>query len=464
MLDELVENRYPYDHVLDFFLGGHWSVLQGLHISIAWAFVAFACIFVLCQFSIKLSVRCATLYFALAVFNNPAFELAGIKLNEYFGMLAMVCMFVEFYLYASPFDFRSPVVWGLMLTFVLATTHGLLIGLTYPETNPDAATWILRAAVNFKILVLAVNLWVSGLAARKTEYFDFLVKTVVTFGTAGTLIYLIQVLITISGTLPYGTYLDAGFVGIPSYGSVSIERGHFGKMMAPLAPFFLLAWLRHGWTIPFVLFCLTSLINISASSLSFFAFFILMATLTFRREAFVLKNIIWASPLLALLSLGVIEYKEVFYGVTEKIYDLAISGDEEAIGGRNSGVFFEYLSSYPLGLGYGGSTLRTGPGLPEINSGFFSFIAQFSFFSIPLGIGYAMLSYLTIASGNWRGSDLLVRRCLALGVPLSAFIFFADVLWFIPTIWLSFELLSSRKVSNESHKTSSNDIDRRLAT
>ena len=453
MLDELVENRYPYDHALDFFLGGHWSILQGLHISIAWAFVAVASGFVLCQFGMKFSARCATLYFALAVFNNPAFELAGIKLNEYFGMLAMASTFVEFYFFKTPFDFRSPVVWGLMLTFSLAVTHGILMGIAYPEINPDVATWLVRAAVNFKILVLAVNLWIVGLAARKTRYFDFLIKSVVACGTTGTLIYLLQILITLTGTLPYGTYIDAGFVGIPSYGSVSIERGHFGKMMAPLAPFFLFAWHRYGWGVAFALFCLTALINISASSLSFFAIFALMAILTFRKEAFVLKKMIWASPLLIFLLLGTIEYHDVFYGVIDKIYDLAISGDEEAIGGRSSGVFLEYLSKYPLGLGYGGSTLRTGPDLPEINSGFFAFITQFSIFAIPIVIGYVMLAYLTVASGHWSGPDLLTRRCLALGVPLSAFIFFADILWFVPTIWLSFELLWSRKSMYESRET-----------
>jgi len=444
MLDELVENRYPYNDGLDFFINGYWLMPEAIHILLGWGFLSIFCLLVFWRASGSIAFKFSLLYFSLALYNNPAFNYLGVNINEYFGVIAIVFGAFERHVYSKRLDFRSPVAFGLIFLFLFSIVHALIVGIFNPELNPDIKTWLLKVAINFKVFILAINLLIVGASARQNKLFDFIIRAVVLCGSVGAIIYLIQVGLILSGTLPFGTYFDAGFVGVPSFGSVSIERGHFGKMMAPLAPFFLYAFIVFKWRIAFTLFFIVSCINISASSLFFFFIFCLLATWYFREQLVSLRNFfIFSTVGCALVLLIALNY-EIYSGVIAKIYELAVAGDEEGVGGRTIEILSVYITEYPYGIGYSGSTLRIAPGLPEINSGLYSFFSQFSFLGFGILLGYA---YLLLKTLQCKCSDdrLLTFKIFKIGVVLSSFIFFADILWFIPTIWLSYILIWSIK-------------------
>lgn len=451
MFEDLIENRYPYVDALDFFMGGYWLMPEAVHLFLGWIFLLIFCLAVLWRAPGTVAFKVSLLYFSLALYNNPAFGFAGVNINEYFGVLAVALAVLDSRVLAKRHDFSSPVVYSLGFLFLFLIPHVVLIGIANPELNPDGISWLIKLALNLKIFVLAINLWIVGQFTRKRISFDFLIRSVVLCGTVGVILYLVQVITILTGTIPFGTYIDAGFIGVPSFGSVSIERGHFGKMMAPLAPFFLYAFLVFKWRLAFTLFVIVSSINISASSLSFFLVFCLLSAWTFRKNFITKQNIFIVLPLACIFLGFSASYYEVYLGAATKIYELAIAGDVEAVGGRTADVLSVYITSYPYGLGYSGSTYRTAPGLPEINSGLYAFFSQFSFFAFPIILGYGFLFYKTLRRGYSSMHIPYAAKCFKIGVALSLFIFFADILWFIPTIWLSYELLwsfpTSRKCS-----------------
>jgi hypothetical protein len=431
MFENLIENRYPFDNAIQFFVEGYWLHLESLHLTLGWLFIVFLTFRLACE-NIPLSLKLSILFFSLVIFNNPAYDLGGFRLNELFGILAIVLGTVM--RKVPKFFIGAPVVRSMLLIFIIGIVHGILVSIAYPELNKDFATGFTRVAVNLRVLVVALNLAIVSSFLKRGLGLNILIRSIVIAGTFSLLMYLLQGLVLIGArTLPYGTFLDAGFIGFPSFGSTSIERGHFGKFMAPLFPFFLYAMLAWRWWQCFLLFTFIFLINFSASAQVFFASFTLIALykfiFLFKRKSFLL----FFSIVTILTITLVTSYDELFLGIVEKIYETAFKGDE--IGGRGLGLLPHYIDRYPLGIGYSGSTLRTAPGLPEINAAHLAFITQYSFVS-PLVLGtYIFLTVTTLQVS--RNSGLLAKS-MTVGVLGSSVIFFADILWFIPTIWLSY--------------------------
>ncbi|MFZ6693385.1 hypothetical protein [Undibacterium sp. SXout20W] len=440
MLDNLEENRYPFVSLFEFIFDGYWSQLQGVHFTFSWIFFILVAIIVFRNKKLPIEFRFSSLYFFFTLYTNPAFDIASLKIGEVFGVLAILVALVS-----GKVDFlkeskTSPIFNSLILVFVICVFHNFFVSLIYPEINEAPGALITRISVTAKIAVLAGNILIIGQFLTPPNL-DFLVKGLVSVGVFALLIYLWQGLVLLSGTLPYGTYIDAGFVGVPSFGSVSIERGHFGKFMAPLFPFFLYTLLKYRWKLPFVLLCFVTLINISASSQVFFVVFCVLALIKFRSRISGAKAILGLTFMFALVCALLINYWEVFNGIVDKIYSIAINGDESSGGGRSIGLFIEYLSTFPLGIGYSGSSLRTAPGLGEINSGLFAFISQLSLLSIVILVIYFNVVRRTLRRAGVSKANLLLNKCLTISIVLSILIFYSDILWFVPTMWLSFEMI-----------------------
>jgi hypothetical protein len=331
----------------------------------------------------------------------------------------------------------SPLSKGLLIVFGVSLLHVFMTWLIYPDLIANFEIFAIKMAITFKILVLAGNLAIVGSILSRGLGLDLLIRTCLAVGTFALLMYLLQIAVSITGIWPYGTYIDAGFVGIPSFGSVSIERGHFGKFMTPYYPFFLFALLalRARWR--FTLFILVMTINFSASSQIFFLCSLLLTMFIFRRK-------LGITPYAAFILVFIltIVYRDVFEGIIEKIYLLAIVGDESQGGGRSFGLFVQYLQTYPFGMGYSGSTLRTAPMLPEINAAHFAFVAQYSALALPLVAGFALLVYRAARAGLLNEP---LGRCMAVGVLMSVIVFFTDILWFVPMMWLSMEIVFSQR-------------------
>ncbi len=169
----------------------------------------------------------------------------------------------------------------------------------------------------------------------------------------------------------------------------------------------------------------------------YFAGYVLLTVFAFYREyRRAIVTTVAALLLIAFATPALVWTGDVLGPVGEKIYTLAIEGD--STGGRGLSVLFDYMGQYPFGLSYGGSTLRTAPGMDEINSGILAFFAQLSFLAPLFILAILVLSYRGI-----RLSGRLERRTgrtLAVGIVMMLVIFSADILWFVPTIWAAIVL------------------------
>ncbi|MGE0114274.1 MAG: hypothetical protein AB7T07_05255 [Steroidobacteraceae bacterium] len=446
MFDNLEETRYPFNNFLEFIGGGYWQQTGAIHLFLGWVFIIALTISFLRTRKYPLHFRTATLYFALTIFTNPAYDFAGLKINEIFGIFSIAVSTITRNRQSPLFSPKSPIVLGLLAVFLVGALHNLLVAFIYPELNPDAKVVITRTAVNLKILTLAVNLLIVSHTLKQRTGIGFLLKTLVISGTFGLAMYLLQgVVLLFTGIFPYGTFLDAGFIGIPTFGSVSIERGHFGKFMAPLFPFFLYCQMIYRWRLPFYLLIFVACINFSSSSQTFFLAFGLLAIWLFRSKFTHGYASIGIVLLAVAISTFVIIYWKAFFAVGVKIWELAFVGDESTGGGRSIGTFSQYIEKYPFGIGYSGSTLRTAPGLPEINAAHFAFFAQYSLLAIPIIFSFLWLVLRTIRIAKAQRTNVALTRNMIIAVLGSCLIFAADILWFIPTIWLAYEIIWTMK-------------------
>jgi hypothetical protein len=440
MFNASEEIRYPWINAADFWAGAYWTHLGAIHLVLATFFICYLCCNIFLRSNLLLEFRCAILYCALTVFNNPAFNLFGLNLNEIFGLTTVLVVGIKGKLLHGRNS--SPAAIGLFVVFMISIIHVLFTTLIYPDLAPNFITIIKKIAVNVKILVLAINLVVIGAHLKRGLGLNILIRSILLSGTFALMMYVVQILLVSIGAPPYGTYIDAGFTGLASFGSVSIERGHFGKFMAPYFPFFLYALIKWKAKWRFILYLVITAINFSASSIFFFICSMFLMGVFFyrsldkRRLMLALFIIISLSALL-LLNLN------VYQGIIEKIITVALQGSECEGCGRNFSLFMDYIKTYPFGMGYSGSTLRTAPYMPELNAAYFAFVAQYSLLALPILLGFGFLLFRAIRFG----AKNLLYRCFNVGVCMAPIIFFTDILWFVPLIWLSIEMNLSVKES-----------------
>jgi hypothetical protein len=431
-MDDLEELRYPFLSAFEFFGSSFWADAAALHLDFAWIAAACMALSVLVQRG-NIGRKLIALYFGLTPFNNYAFQiLPGSSLGDIFGVLA-VCYYAI--LLGGPLKMRvrtSPVGLSLCAVAVLATAHAVVIGIFHSELNANGAG-LLRVAVTAKILVLGLCCCLFDRVFTEKEHIDWLIRKVVSFAVIGLATYMLQGFLLLTGTVPYGTYLDAGFIGFPSFGGICIERGHFGKMMTPLFPLFLYAALKQKRAKEFFAFAGVTLVNFSASSLVFFAAYSGIGAYYFRRKLMQVKVAVVMVCAMIVVAYFVVVTWELWVALADKINQLVIQGDSE--GGRGLATFLSYLEKYPFGTSYGGSSLRTAPNLAEINMGIFALGAQLSFLSLAVAMSFLVLMYYGIRCTR-HIADEDVRRILKTGILVMPIIFVADILWFVSIIWL----------------------------
>lgn len=431
-MDELEELRYPFLSAPEFFGGAYWADLPAFHLDFAWVAAVALAFFVLTRPG-NLGRKLLALYFGLTPFNNFAFQiLPGSSLGDIFGVLA-VCYYVL--LLAGPLQLKmrvSPVGMSLCGVALLMIAHSLVIAIFYPELNADGAG-LLRFVVTAKILVLGLSCCLFDRVFTKKEHIDWLIRQVLNFAVIGLITYVLQAMLLLSGTAPYGTYLDAGYVGFPSFAAICNERGHFGKMMTPLFPLFLYAALHQQRVRTFIAFAAVTLVNFSASSLSFFAAYVAISMYHFRRRLMNVKVAVAMVCAVGLVAGFVAVTWTLWVGIVEKINRLVFHGESE--GGRGLDTFASYLANYPFGISYGGSSLRTAPGLDEINMAIFALIAQLSFLSVLVAVGLLVLLLYGLRCTRYI-ANVDTRRILRTAIAVMPLIFVADILWFVSTIWL----------------------------
>ena len=439
ILVELEEIKYPWENAAEFWAGGYWLEIQATHLLFGGFFMAWLVINACRDRNAPLEFRLSTLYFALTVYTNFAYKIVGLNINEIFGILSTFILLAKG---RTPIRMSSSMASrGLFILFIVSSLHNLAIGFAYPELLQDTSAVILKMAVNIKIFILAVNMSIVGSSIVRGIGLYRLINTCITAGIIAQAMYLLQVALFVVGVTPYGTYIDAGFTGVPSFGSVSIERGHMGKFIAPYFAFFLYAFIEWKWRWKFALFLIASAINFSASGLVFFVSSIITTIIVFNRYIGAKGYMLLGLTLTGILCLIVIYYP-VFDGMINKIFTIAINGDESQGGGRSFDLFLQYIDAYPLGIGYSGSSLRSLAGLPEINAAHFAFITQYSLLAVPI-VFFFILLLINALRGGSLGDTL--GRSMIVGTVMSPIIFFVDILWFVPLVWLPIEVIFSMK-------------------
>jgi hypothetical protein len=427
---DLAEVRYPFTSAAEFFRD-YATDRAALHLVFGWIAALLLAFHVLTAHQ-SWARKFLALYFGLTIFNNFAFQiLPGSSLGDIFGVLCAIsfCVSACTSAKARRASLLGAVICGVGVVFAL---HAALVGALYPDLNVAGAV-VLRVLVISKVFVFGINIWLFDQVFEKEEQVLWLIRSTIGFALAGIVAYFIQAALLLTGTVPYGTYIDAGFIGFPSFGGVSIERGHFGKFLTPLFPLFLYLMLRDRRRKTFLVFTVVTLVNFSASSLAFFAAYIGMALVAFRQRFLNLRVAVLLTIIAAGTCTFIISTWRLWAGVLEKIYDVAFQGGRG--GGRDAGTFVDYLERYPFGISYGGSSLRIAPGLNEINGGILSFITQMSFLSALLIAGFAVLVTHAFFVAR-RLEDWNMRQALCIGILAMPLIFATDTLWFVPTIWL----------------------------
>ncbi len=432
-INELQEFRYPFESMIEFFRGGYVIDLLALHLTFAYIAVV---ILTICVFASKKNTlqKLVALYFALTLFNNPAFQIAGASLGDFCGIAAVSFFLLRVIGYG---EYRRLLVTNrltflLLLAMALIVVHQVFVNAVYSVLNENGAL-IVRLAVTFKIAVLAVVIWIFYQEFRDTSSVHWLMEWIVNFAVIGIVAYLIQLAIVGTGRLPYGTFFDAGHVGVPAFGGVSIERGHFGKFLTPLYPFFLLMYLKHGRKRSWIAFLIVTIINVSASSLVYFLAYVFLTAFFFRDQLKRPRVLAWVTAGSICVAAVGIAMSDVVVGVWEKIFYLAFQGEAE--GGRGFSNFLDYLHRYPWGMSYGGSTLRHIADLNEMNSGIMAFVTQLSVLAPILLIGYILL-LVDCYRRSKLIEDVVTRKIMVIGCLMTLLIYSSDPLWFVPTIWL----------------------------
>jgi hypothetical protein len=442
------ELTYPFTSAIEFLIGNYALTIQGAHLTIGWIALATLSLIV---FKRKDSfyVKFTSLYFGANLFNNFAYTLGGVRFGEFCGIIAAI-IYLNKPLYKK--YYRSPVGASLLFVAFLALTQYLVLLFVYQDLDVLIEEKITRLSLIFKIIVLGIVSLGFNDEFNNFKFIDRLIKDIILFAVVGICIYLTQFALFFLGNVPFGTYLDAGFTGFPSFGSVSIERGHFARLFAPLYPFFLFHYFQYKNTPLLVAFLLIDLINFSSSGQFYTFVYLLLTLIIFQKKFLQSYNFMW---LIGGGTLGILTIINLFMqqlvGVTEKIFVSGLQGSDGS--GRSFNVLAAYLSKYPWGTSYGGSTMRVVGDLPVLDSGIYIFIAQFSILSLPLVIWFLVLHFKVLSNPNSFLSEDAVKA-MRIGVLVAPIIYCIDVLWFSPTIWLPLIIYSSSTSFNYINKSS----------
>ena len=95
------------------------------------------------------------------------------------------------------------------------------------------------------------------------------------------------------------------------------------------------------------------------------------------------------------------------------------------------------MNNYPLGYGYGGSSYRNLHGIAglDLNNAVVIFFGQLSIIGVPLIIIFIFNMYKILKLSKYLNFKF-ERKLFLLSIIVMSLIFLADVLWFVPVIWL----------------------------
>ena len=421
----MIELRYPFDSLFDFFSGGYLFQDQALHLSFGFIAILIAIMVCLMRFRDPIAGLIG-FYFLSPVYSNPCYGLFGIGFPELLGSFVfMLVLFTR----PSAFLPRGAFEKNTYIAISIIISYTIIILLF--NQNQNGGHFGERIFVFGKPVLLAF-LFAAALNLRvvRDDAFFRLVSIVV---FSEFIAYFYQLFIFLEGIVPYGTYPAAGIDTFVSFGGTSNERGHLAKFFNPLLPIILFYNRSKASYLLLIAFFLVAFSNLSASGYCFLLIELFFVALFFRTK---LSKSLGSLFFCFIMLIFVAILFDALAAIFNKIYNLAILGDESEAGGRSLDTFMMYIQSFPFGIGYSGSTYRIADGLPEINSGFFAFLSQLSVVGFFLIVAFLTNIYVIIRRSLRIAYKYPEFYFIISGVLAMPLIFFADLLWFVPTIWL----------------------------
>jgi len=422
------ENRYPFTSCYEFFASGYFLELGSLHLTLGFLFLAAFLVYLILSKKVTFLQSLSVFYFSASIYNNPAYNAFGLSFAESAGTLAAFLFFVSHY--KNIRILANQVYSWLDLFLSAAFLHFLLINLLFPALYLGSGVDVIRFILFAKIFVLSLNLRILSPVFRSPESVKWFFAVVSYSALIASLVYLFQAFVSYTLVPTYGQYASpvSGFLG---FGSVSIERGHYSKFLLQYLPFLTPFFLLKKRYLPLVIVYSTVLVNPSLSGLLLSLVFLILLSLIYLRS----------SPFFPLILLGFLVLtasaaSHYLSPLVQKLITFTLAGDTK--GGRTLSNLLPYISSYPLGIGYGGSTLRLIPGLPELNLGFLVLLSQLTI----LGLFLYLLLLIRVYSLSLSLIRLkeLFASSLAAGIICSTITFASDVLWFLPLYWASYQI------------------------
>jgi len=428
----LYDFRYPFNTALEFFSGLYFLNLEALHLMVGYFLLSFMIVRVFSNSNIPLPYKFAIIYFSGTIFNNPAYKIV-ITISELFGIFAVIIFINRRYIKLNSISNY------IILFGVISALHLSILVMFDEHVANDFDLY--RAAVLLKLFVLAFNIIILfNYINSDYDLKVFINYSIIIFNIV-VISYLVQVVVFVMGTVPYGSFSPTGWVEsiIPSFGATSVERGHLGKFFVPLFPLYLYAYHKLGYKKSFLLYLIVAFSNFSASSYAFLFLYILGMIILLHKE---FKNLIFL--IIVFIALTVSFFNNQIFGIITKIYELAIISEKADLGGGRSFLWiFDIIESYPFGFGYGGSSYRNSHGISGLDLSnavviFFGQLSILGFFIIGIFVFNMNKIFKTGKYLNFR----FERKLLFLSITVMSLIFLADVLWFVPVIWLPVVILT----------------------
>lgn len=420
--------RYPYQDAFEYWFGGFWLDILGVHHFLGFIFLLWVFIRSL-KASSKAYEGLAVFYFFSAPYNNYAYQLFGFSPSDLIGSIVALTVGVRFLvmgrLQTVGGSLSGVIVTALLVHFFLVQVWGFSVGLI-SVADPTRLVPIAKGFVlALNAYVLAVGVSNRTICLRRCECVLF----IAVFGALFCYLWQVQ-LFTIFGLLPYGSFSPAGWEPsfIPSFGSVSIERGHLGKLVVPLLSIAIFFHLRLKASRSIWCIIILGVINLSASSFAFLLFGLALFCLCFWRQLRFVR-------VFGLIGCGVafLSFWPQIMGLLNKILYYGIRGQGD--GGRGLALAWEVLRHWPLGFGYGGSTFRDAHGLGfQLNFGLNAGIGMLSVF-FALVVGMALAVFYCRAKKYFSVSKFWEARFFFLASVYGFFVCFVDLIWFSPSVW-----------------------------
>ena len=457
---EVIELRYPFETVVDFYKQGYWLDPRALHLLTGQALTFLALIYFSARHFRKFPTVITAATFATSFMINPAMSIAGLFISDW--LLLFTGIFACFSYLGKSSHYLA---WWILGFLILIAAHSLLVFKIYDLGGTDqfAQRLILvgRPIAVFFTVCFSLRLFKDGIESRL-----ILKQMIFTMLLISSLTYLVQYSVFKSGITPFGTFASAGFGGGVRFGGLANEGGHLSKLsFAPLILAILMSE-KYSDVILVCLFISTFLMNPSASGYAFFTTFVLVSlififcrTVRFRRWKtlflFTLSGVFSAGLIVAGLLTS-----PVLSGLGNKISDSihVMNNPDKDIYGRSPLIAAKILKQFPLGVGFGGSTQRNlaaklvGIKFGESNLGINVLIESLSFLSV-VPIMFILFSATRLS----REAFLTTRHSILKGSLLGAAgwailaVLFLDVLFVIPQLWILFFYVSEQFGRGKSH-------------